>query len=675
MGAVGAGLGVRARVSRGAAVGECIHRAPARAPGPEACSGAMAAAPRRLQWISVSCILLVEGHGPTREFVAAALSQAGHEVVSAADGQRAWELYVARRPDAVVLGADGELSALALRLRRADPRVLLVLSDREHLGRAVGLPALLPLKANAYVADPTRRELVDKLQQLLSQTVSRRPQGTARVLAREPSSRGAVQPGVVPALLHQVWRSLSEGVLVLEGAGPERRVGFLRGLPVAAQSDDPEESLLRWLLQAGRIDAAAHAAAMAEVAAGLSPGAALVAVGAIEAGEPLRETLAAHVRALVVRAVGAREGRWRFHAGDEFLADGPAVEVAPLPVILEGARLGLPARHLAEALRAVTDACPVRTPELPQLVPGAGLSPADLRMTLSLDGRLTTRAWLEARSAEMKDALSLLWFLALVGAVVFQEAPAGAGDGEPGRGAPRRRRPLPPERADAIRQAALRILPGTHLHALGVELDADGAAVERAYQSVAARFHPDGFALYDLGELADLLDAIQDKLAAAYRVLSDEGRRRAYLGYVLDRLEQAGLRRPGTDVDAEVAFHRAARALGAHRPSDALAPLREAAQRCPREPEYLAALAFALLVGPAGPAAVGEALAQEARKLARKALALAPDHPRAAAALALAEEALGDPAEARRVALAALRAHPGSEVLKRVLFRANRARG
>ena len=634
----------------------------------------MAAAPR-LQWPVVARILLAEGHGPTREFVAAALLQAGHEVVPAADGLRAWELYVARRPDAVVLGADPELSPLALRLRQADPRVLLVLADREHLGRALGLSALLPFKANAYVADPTRRELLDKLEQLLSQTAPRRPQGTARVLAREPTARGAVQPGVVPALLHRVWRSLSEGMLVLEGTGPERRVGFLRGVPVATQSDDPEESLLRWLRNAGRIDATAHDAALAETAGGLSPGAALVAVGAVEAGEPLRETLSAHAKALLVRVVGTREGRWRFHPGNEFLADGPAVEVSPLQAILEGARLGLPTRHLAEALRAVTDACPARSPEFQQLVPGAGLAAADLRMALSLDGRLTTRAWLEARSAEMREALSLLWFLALVGAVVFQEPPAGAADPEPGRAAARRRRPLPPERAEAIRQAALRILPGTYLHALGVEIDADGAAVERAYQSVAARFHPDGFALYELGEVADLLDAIQDKLAAAYRVLGDEARRRAYLGYLLSRLEQAGLRRGGADVDAEVALQRAMRALRAHRPFDALEPLRAAVQRCPRQPEYLAALAFALLVGPAGPAAVGATTAQEARKLARRALTLAPDHPRATAALALAEGALGDPAEARKVTLAALKLHPGSEILKRVLFRVNRSRG
>jgi CheY-like chemotaxis protein/tetratricopeptide (TPR) repeat protein len=618
-------------------------------------------------------ILLAEAHAPTREYVAASLSEAGFDVVTAGDPQRAYEIYASERPDAVVLGADagGEAAALARRLRDANPRVLLVVTDREHLGKARGLPALLPMKANAYVADPTRRDLAEKLQHLVAHRAApARPRGIARVLARAPTARGEVKPGVVPGLFHQVWRSVSAGILVLESTGAARRVCFAHGVPVMAHSDDPEEALLRWMRQSGRLDAAAHDAALEAMAGGLSPGAALIAAGVIEPGEPLQALLAEHLRTLVVRMVGAREGRWRFHPGTEFLSDGPSIELAPLKVVLEGARLGMPARHFADALKAVTDAYPVRTVDFQQVLPAAGLASADLRLALALDGRLTTREWLEARSAEMKDALSLLWFLSLVGAVVFRDAPEA--DGAYGKAVPRKKRPLPPERGEAIRQAALRILPGTYLHALGVELDADAAAVEEAYRTVASRFHPDAFAEYDVAELSDLLSAIQDKLAAAYRVLADDERRRAYLEYLLARLEQTGARRPGVDLQAERALKRGERALHRRRHREAVAALREAAQRNPREPEYLAMLAFALLFDPAQPAA---GRGHEARKLARRALALAPDHPRASAALALAEEALGDVAEARKLTLAALRVHPQNEVLKRVLFRLNRARG
>jgi len=621
----------------------------------------------------VPSILLAEGHAPTREFVARSLADAGFEVLAADDPQRAYELYAARRPEVVVLGADfagGDGVALAQRLRESDPRVLLVVADREHLGKALGLAAVLPLKANAYVADPTRRELADKVLQLVQQSAASRTRlrGIPLVLSREPSARGEVKPGVVARLLHQIWRSLSAGILVLEDGGPEQRLLFLHGAPVACQSDDPADSLVRWLLDAGRLDEGAHQAALEAMAGGLSPGAALIAAGVLEPGEPLQAALRAHLEATALRMVGAREGRWRFHGGAEFAGEIQASELLPLQVILQGARAGVPAKHFADALKAVTDAYPVRTGDFQQVLPAAGLASADLRLALALDGRTTTRDWLEARRSELKDALSLLWFLSMIGAVAFHESPE-AGDAAYEKALPRKRKPLPADRADAVRQAALQILPGTYFHALGVDIAAGSAEVEQAYARIASRFHPDGFAEYDVGDLEDLLAAVQDKVSAAYRVLSSEEKRRAYLSFLLLRFELTGVRRPGIDLDAEIALKLGERALRARRNAEAVSALRDAAGRNPKEPEYAAMLGFAELFDPVLPPSER---AQEARRNARKALALAPEHPRALAVLALAEERLGDLAEARRVTVAGLRLHPGSELLKQVLHRVNR---
>lgn len=621
-------------------------------------------------------ILVAEGHPATREFVARSLSDAGLEAVAPEDPQQVFELYAARRPDAVVLAADlatGPAGHLAQRLRLADPRALLVVADKEHLGKARGLAAVLPLKPNAYVADPTRRELVDKVQQLVAQAAAAaraRLRGAALVLSRAPAARGEVRPGVVARLLHQIWRSLAEGALVLEEPGGRvRRIYFQRGAPVACQSDDPGDALVRWLREAGRLEAAAQRAAVEGMASGLAPGAALVAAGALEPGEPLAAALRGHLEALVGRAVGSRDGRWRFHAGGEFAAELHATPILPLRAILDGARAGIPARHFSEALRAVTEAFPVRTGDFQQVLPAAGLSSTDLRLALSLDGRTRAREWLEARRAEMREALPLLWFLSLVGAVAFHESPE-AGDAVYGKApAPLRRRPLPADRAEAVRQAALQILPGSYFRALGVDISAGPAEVEAAYREVAGRFHPDAFAQFEVGDLEDLLAAVQDKVTAAYKVLSSPAKREAYLSFLMLRYELTGVRRPGIDVAAEIAVKRGERALRARRASDALAAFREAVERNPREPEYAVMLGFAALHDPALPPSER---AQEARRQARRALALAPDSGRASAVLALAEEALGQVAEARRVTLAALKAQPDRELLKQVLHRLNR---
>lgn len=618
-------------------------------------------------------ILLVEGHKPTREFVARSLAEAGFETVEAADPKAAWELFAAGRPELVVLDAELADSGLVQRLRQADPRLLVVAADRAHLGRARGLSSLLPIKANAYVADPTGRELVERVSQL----VNGRPgaqatlRGTALVLSRPPAATGEVKTGVVARLLHQIWRSLQEGVLVLDCAGPERRLFFLRGVPVAFESAEPAESLVRWLVEAGRMDEAALGTALDAMATGLTPGAALIAAGAVEPGEPLQAMLRAHVQASVVRCVAAKEGRWRFHAGNAFQGSVPLAEILPLKAVLDGARAAIPVRHFLEALKAVLEAYPVRTGDFQQILPAAGLGSADLRIALALDGRTTTRAFLDARQNDLKEALALLWFLSMVGALAFHETPDGGTDAY-GQPPPRKKKPLPAERGEALRQAALQILPGTYFHALGVDLAADAGEVERAYAEVARRFHPDGFAEYEVGELADLLASVLDKVTAAYRVLSNPEKRKAYLAFLLLRFELTGARRPGVDVEAEVALKRGERALRARRHADAIAALREAVQRNPREPEYAAMLAFAELFDPAAPAADRAA---NAKKTAKRALALAPEHPRAAVALALAEEVSGDVAEARKVVLGALKAAPGSEILKRVLHRLNRVPG
>ncbi len=617
-------------------------------------------------------ILLAEGHGPTREFVTQTLTAAGFEVLVAEDPRQVYEIYVAHRPAAVVIAADFAHpggSALAQRLREADPRVLLVVADKEHLGKARGIQAVLPMKANAFVADPTTRQLLDKVQHLVQQSVSAQAalRGAALVLSRAPSARGEVRPGIVARLLHQVWRAFSEGILVLDEGGRERKIHFLRGVPVAYQSADAADSLMGWMAASGRLDDDARATAIESMASGLSPGAALIAAGVLEPGEPLQATLRAHLKAMVVRAVGAKEGLWRFHPGPEFAAEVHPVEILPLQAILEGARAGVPAKHFAEALKAVMEAYPARTAEFQQLLPATGLSSTDLRIALALEGRATTREFLDARPKDLKEALSLVWFLSLVGAVAFQDDPVQGGAYD--RPAARKKKPLPPDRAEAVRQAALQILPGTYFHALGLDIAADAAEVERAYQEVASRFHPDGFAEYDVGDLEDLLAAVQDKVSAAWRVLSNDEKRRAYLSFLVLKFELAGARRPGIDVDAEIALKKGERALAMRRNAEAVSSLAAAVERNPKEPEYHAMLGFAELFDPVLPRSQRAA---EARKSARKALQLEPSHPRAAAVLALAEELAGDAPEGRKIVLAALRAHPSSEVLKQVLHRLNR---
>jgi tetratricopeptide (TPR) repeat protein len=255
----------------------------------------------------------------------------------------------------------------------------------------------------------------------------------------------------------------------------------------------------------------------------------------------------------------------------------------------------------------------------------------------------------------------------MIGAVVFHDAPEAPADAPVDEdAAPRHRPPLPPDRAEAVRQAALRILPGTYFHALGVDIAADTAEVEKAYGEVMARFDPAGFSDYEVGDLADLLRSVQDKVTAAHRVLANDEKRKHYLSFLLLKSELSGARSPGIVLEAEVAMKRGERALRARRNAEAVSALHEAVEQNPREPEYRAMLAFAELHDPVLPAG---ARAVEARTQAQAALELDSGHLRAMVVLALAEELAGERGAARAAIDAALRAHPYSELARRVHLR------
>jgi tetratricopeptide (TPR) repeat protein len=165
---------------------------------------------------------------------------------------------------------------------------------------------------------------------------------------------------------------------------------------------------------------------------------------------------------------------------------------------------------------------------------------------------------------------------------------------------------------------------------------------------------------------------VQEKLNAAYRILSDEEKRKAYLAHLLARHGAAGgRRRPQVVPEAEIALKRGERALRQRRFAEAAAAFREASQRNPREPEYLAMLAFSTLEDPG---LEPRERAGAAARIARRALSLDPACVRAVVSLALADAAEGRAAEARRRLVAALRTAPDSEVAKRALRRLNRPR-
>ncbi|MBX5481810.1 MAG: DUF4388 domain-containing protein [Myxococcaceae bacterium] len=625
-------------------------------------------------------ILIAEHHRPTLEHLQLALEQAGYQVHGVADPATAMEHFVAAHPDAVVISVDfpriddAHLGQL-IRANERGARLPMLAVDKGHLGRARGVSAILEIKANGYVADPIRgSDLTYKLATLAAASpAAAHGQGLETTLSRPPVLSGELKGAPLPALLHSFFRLRRDGVLVVAFRELTRRVFFLQGGPVNYDSTARQDSLARWLVEKGDLSERQAEQMIAALRSGLRVGAALAEAGSELAGEELLQKLRDYTREKTAQVVGMREGRYAFFAGDEFRDQVASVEIPALAPILDGARRMFPIRFFAQALKPHLAEFPRRAAEFSQDLSALGLNVQDLKVAMQMNGRIALRDLLAHGRGDLRQTYSLMWFLKLSNAIAFSKEPsAGADPGWAGVAAPdviapRRKKPLPREKLDELREAAVKIITGSYFHVLGLDIAADTEAVERAYHEVAARFHPDSYPEYDTSEIKDLLDSVQDKLSASYRVLSIDEKRRAYVQFLLSRLDVG--RSGALNVDAEIALKRGEAALKRNDLTSAVRAFEEAVSLNPREPEYYSYLAWATYKGGNGSR---KDRAKSALKLLKKALGLNPYLERALVISAIIEGEGGDISGARKKLLKVLEMNPGSKTAKAALLKVGR---
>jgi CheY-like chemotaxis protein/tetratricopeptide (TPR) repeat protein len=624
-------------------------------------------------------LLLAESHPPTLEHLKGLLSQAGYTVRAVNDPVTALEHFAADNPAVVVLAVDLPLVGGAhvvhlIRSHSQGTRVPIVAIDKGHLGRARGVAAVLDLKVNAYVGDPLKPgELVPRLEALVRAAQAVPLTGLAATLSRPAVNSGELKGYPLPGLLHSLYRLRRDGVLVVAHRDLSRRVYFLRGGAVSYDSSSKADALPRFLVDRKVLTEAQAERVVEALASGLRIGAALADAGVEAAGEELLQLLRDYTRDRLERVLGMREGRYAFYSGDEFTAEVASVEVPALAPVLAGARRCFPLKAMAATLRANLGEYPVRSAEFGRDLQAMALDTDDLKIAMQVNGRIVLKELLAHGRGELGTAVSLLWFLKLTGGVTFSATPVATGTDVlsnavlPDRIAPRKRKALPPETAASLREEAVRIITRSYFGSLGLDIAADTEAVERAYHETAMRFHPDTYAEFDISDLRDLLDSVQEKLSASYRVLSVEEKRKAYLQYLFSRLDVG--RNTSVVVDAEIALRRGGSALKRRDFGTAMRAFEEAVTLNPNEPEYYAFLAWATYLAAPGALVVR---AQKAQKVLKKALSLGPYVERLHIIAAIIDTDLGDAPLARKKLLKVLEYNPYSQLAKAALRKVGR---
>jgi DNA-binding response OmpR family regulator/tetratricopeptide (TPR) repeat protein len=629
--------------------------------------------------LSMHTVLLVEPHRPTRELLTDALHQAGHRVIATEDSANAAERFALEKPDAVIVAVDlpkvkGSHPGALIRQSPAGRETPLIAIDKAHLGKAKGVTAVLDLRPDAYLPDATRRaDLIARLEQLFAAASARKAKpGANATLAKAPEIRGDLKSLTLPVKYLALQREHRNGVLVCTRGEFERRIYFLDGQPLNFDSTSRQDSLGRYLVDTGAITEAQYEQHLSKMRDGLSAAAALVAAGALPLGEEMVHRLKEFVRVRIGDTLGMREGTFAFYLGDEFKDSIQALDIPALAPILDGTRRHFPVRFFATALAPRMKEYPYRTRAFGGELALLGLATRDLAVALRISGRASLLDFVQ--QSGLKEALSLIWFLYFVGAVAFAPTPvasADAGIALPAAGPPRKRKkPLPDDVERGLRDDAVRILTASYFRVLGLDIGADSEAVERAYHEQATRFHPDSYSEYELGNIEDLLSSVQDRIGAAYRVLSVEDKRKAYLAFVLSQREVSRSER--IHVEAEIELKRGEAAMKRKDLSGAIDAFEKAVALNPREPEYYSYLAWATYKGLP---AKKEERARAALKLCKKALQVNPYLERPRVISALIEDEAGDPSEARRILLEVLRENPESDLAKKTLQALNRRRG
>ena len=449
------------------------------------------------------------------------------------------------------------------------------------------------------------------------------------------SDRAEISGTAVAERLVALAVERQSGTLVLERGAVRKELGFLDGWLVAATSTLDREAISERLAESGVLspaDAANVRRTMQE--RGCAEAAALAGLKLVEP-RALLDAMRERLDAVAHEAMSWQGGTVSFDADATPPADAKPLRRATLDLVHRALTAHVaPDRLAAPLVDAASLYARVDEGVETQLREWIGDDAVALRVLRSLDGSQKFEATVGVAFGA-PAALAALWVAERTGRLHFESAPAnGASDADSTTDDDAAE--APPEieievvgdgastgattsqtsgadgeaakapnaegakelsaEAEGIRKEILELhdLLGdcTHYTLLGLEDDAEPAAIKKAYFKAAKRFHPDKLARLGLEEIRERAAEVFAAIAEANDVLSDDERRRDYD----ERLAGGG----SADIDVQrlaqaEAFYRKGEVLTKMGDFRAAAEmLASAVQLWPEEAAYQSAYGFAL---------------------------------------------------------------------------------
>ncbi len=470
-----------------------------------------------------------------------------------------------------------------------------------------------------------------------------------------PSERGELDRGSLARLLIELHAARYDGALILTRDTLEKSFLFHEGAPVHAESNRASESLGRQLREAGVLTPADCARLETYVLHKACPEAkALLALSLLDS-KALFLALKNRVRRLLVDCFGWDAGRFELQP-DVAAPDGAGALAGNLPALVqEGIETHWSPEQILAELGPQMALYPAPTPALATLASRLALDESVESLLAGLGGERTLWQLLQGAAPR---ALASAWVLCASGVLEAREAPSAAQPEAqpsieivvnavpsavaPARGPAPKRESATAAAANAragearardIAERFERLEALDHYALLGIERDADDAALKAAYLAAAKAYHPDVVARAGLDAETRLrANKVFGEIGKAYATLADPEKRRHYDLSLAGGGEELDVERLAT---AEGLFRKGEVLLRQGNFKGALEFLEPAAQLWPDEAEYQSALGWALYKKlPSDP--------QRAREHLERAAALDPSDANAAQRLSVVLREVGD---------------------------------
>jgi DnaJ-domain-containing protein 1 len=466
----------------------------------------------------------------------------------------------------------------------------------------------------------------------------------AEILAQGTGGlRGTLTETPFARLLQRLFAQRTTGALLLTRDGTKKIVSFADGYPVSVKSNLLSECLGQILLQQRLISNEALQESIRRMKGEKRhQGQILVEMGVLSPYN-LSRALVEQVEAKLFNIFSWPDGLYVFKEGEPTPVEALRLDRSPAAMILEGIRRhyddqrreGVLTLYAGKYVRLSSDPV-MRFQEMTSL-------PTEREFVRGIDGRTRLETVLESARITRDKARLLLVALAEAGMIEPSDAPApraaatagtpeaaagspgtssGTGSAAPGGGqgagdadggypeagrAPAR--PLTPSQLSLVAQT---VRSQNHYWALGVQPSDSIETVDRAYEALAASFHPDRYRAQP-DEDRRLAQEIFERLTEAHATLRDPARRRVYTATI----ERARGPEPSGPIPAGAPrelYDTGMEHLRANHHREAVESFRQAARLLPNQSDFRAALGWALFREAPADARAGRAALAELRR-------------------------------------------------------------